>query len=47
MVAIGNQSRAINLTSDPNAEYRHGLVAQEANDACGGKPPELRNRLRI
>jgi len=42
VVTIGIHGRAINLTFDPNAEYRHDLVAQEANDACGGEPPELR-----
>jgi len=46
VVTIGIRGRAINLTSEPNAEYRHDLVAQEAN-ACGGEPPELRDPLRI
>jgi len=41
MVSIGDQSRAVNLASDANTKNRHGLIAQEADDASSGKPTEL------
>jgi hypothetical protein len=41
MVAIGDQRRAVDLPSDADAKHRHGLVAQKADHAGGGKPAEL------
>ena len=44
MVSIGDQRRAVNLPSDANTKSRHGLIAQEADNASSGKPTELHDR---
>ena len=36
VVAVGDQRRAVDLAADADAEHRHRLVAEKADDAGGG-----------
>ena len=47
VVAVRDQRRAVDLPADPDAEHGDRLVAEEADDAGGGDPAELRDRLRM
>src|SRR5262245_48375381 len=43
MEAIGDERRAVDLTSDLDAEHSHRLVPEEPDHAGGGKPAEMYN----
>lgn len=48
MIPIRNQSRAIDVTTHPNAEHRdHFFIADEPDNARERHPPERRDRLRM
>ena len=45
--SVRDQGGAVHLTPDANTEHRHGLVADEADNAGHGQPAELLHRLRM
>lgn len=47
VIAVGDQRGAVHLPADADAEHRHHLVAQEADEARRDEPAELRHRLRL
>ena len=47
MVAVGYERRAVDLSANADAKYRHGLVAQKADHASDGKPAEMHHVTRV
>jgi hypothetical protein len=47
VVTVGDQGRAVDFATDPNAEHRHRFVADKSNDPGDNHPRKEANRLRM